>query len=43
MTKIAADMNGKPADPGSVERGITPPVIMQTVPEKVSSSHVTVF
>ena len=37
MTKIGADMNGKPADPCSVESGVTPPVIMQTVPEKVRS------
>ena len=46
MTKIGADVNGKPADPGSLERGISPPVVVQSIPEKVSTRSpvtITVF
>ena len=38
MTKIGADVNVKPADPGSAERGVVPPVVLQPVPEKVNIS-----
>ena len=39
MTKIGADVNGKPVDPGSAERGVVPPVVLQPVPEKVSTRY----
>ena len=39
MTKIGTDVSGKPADPGSVERGVAPPVVLQPVPEKVSTRY----
>ena len=39
MTKRGADVSGKPADPGSVERGVASPVVLQPVPEKVSTRN----
>ena len=41
MTKIGADVNGKPADPGSAERGVAPPVVLQPVPQKVNTRYLT--
>ena len=38
MTKIGVDVNGKPADLASVEKGVNPPVVVQEAPIKVKLS-----